>query len=201
MAIVTDPAHRHPCRLTDATLRCSGPSDELTPAADLDMQARGVRCVWTLVSAAGSLRFRPDGADNGRRGNDSIGGTAMKWLFVVIAMCVLGLAAVGCGTATNDPLVGTWKTQDPSSDMSFKVDAPKNGVYQVTWTNPSQASTASAPPAVVTFTLKRQSPTVYVENDGQTSTFTLGTDNTVVSVEYTDVSTGAQRVNFVKTTN
>ena len=128
----------------------------------------------------------------------------MKPRLIVILAAVLLLALVvgACGGKV-DPLVGDWKSQDTSIDMSFNVAAPVNGVYTVTWANPSQATAAtpdpsvSTMPPVVSFQLKRKSDTVYYESDGEVSTFTL-VGGSVVSVEYTGVDGSTQQRNFVK---
>lgn len=124
-------------------------------------------------------------------------------LFVMLAaVLLLAFAAGACGGKA-DPLVGDWKSQDTSVDMSFHVAAPDNGVYTVTWANASQSEastpdpTTSTAPPVVTFQLKRKNDTVYYESDGQTSTFTL-VGGSVVSVEYTSVDGSTQQRNFVK---
>lgn len=125
-----------------------------------------------------------------------------RFIVMLAAVLLLALVAGACGGKA-DPLVGDWKSQDTSIDMSFNVAAPVNGVYTVTWANASQSAdatpdpSATTAPPVVTFTLKRKSDTVYYESDGQVSTFTL-VGGSVVSVEYTGVDGSTQQRNFVK---
>lgn len=126
----------------------------------------------------------------------------MKRVILLALFAVLAIVAVGCG-GKPDPLVGDWKSQDATVDISFHVAAPVNGTYNVTWANPSQATvatpdpTASTAPPVVTFKLKKTNATVYTESDGGVSTFTLIGDS-VVSVQYTGVDGSTYERNFTK---
>ena len=122
-------------------------------------------------------------------------------LVLCLALVLLAVAAgAGCGGKA-DPIVGDWKSQDTTVDMSFHVAAPSDGVYTVTWANPSQATAAtpdpsvSTAPPVVTFQMKRKSDTIY--SDDQGSTFTLVGDS-VVSVEYPGADGSTQTCNFVR---
>ena len=130
------------------------------------------------------------------------GRTMQRITFAVCLTFVLLAVAAGAGCGGEaDPLVGDWKSQETTYDMSFHVAGPSSGVYTVTWANPSQATaatpdpSASTMPPVVSFQLKRKNDTVY--SDDQGSTFTLVGDS-VVSVEYPGADGSTQTCNFVR---
>jgi hypothetical protein len=122
-------------------------------------------------------------------------------LVLCLALVLLAVAAgAGCGGKT-DPLVGDWKAQDTTVDISFHVAAPSGGVYTVTWANPSQAAAATPDPSVptvppvVTFQMNRKSDTIY--SDDQGTTFIL-VGGSVVSVKYPGGDGSTQQRNFVR---
>ncbi len=114
------------------------------------------------------------------------------------AVAIIALALVLSACGSKDPFVGDWKQSDQGGTMYFHVDAPKNGVYDISWSNGTSGteSPTADTSEVMHFQVKKTGSGVYSGGD-PTTTLTLVGDKSM-TVEYMDTDNQEARANFTK---